>query len=61
MSDRIMCTRRSRNLVRVYVGGRFGTFFACPPGMTRRSGADCSTPGIAPWTLPLAGVTANVA
>eukprot|EP00966_Prymnesium_polylepis_P086197 1995285-Prymnesium_polylepis.1 len=35
----------------VYVGARFGTYFACPPGMTGSSGADCSAPGISPCPL----------
>eukprot|EP00966_Prymnesium_polylepis_P249175 5760963-Prymnesium_polylepis.1 len=46
--------RCNLNLVRrgrTYVGARFGTFFACPPGMTQSLGADCSAPGISPCPL----------
>eukprot|EP00966_Prymnesium_polylepis_P195882 4539943-Prymnesium_polylepis.1 len=35
-----------------YVGARFGTFFACPPGVALSSGADCLAPGISPCQHP---------
>eukprot|EP00966_Prymnesium_polylepis_P219955 5088253-Prymnesium_polylepis.1 len=35
------------------VSVQFGTFFACPPGMTQSLGTDCSAPGIS--ACPLRG------